>query len=115
MRAYGTTAALPTIEDTGEAQLLHGAISVRLDPAFANAIDARQGYVVLLTPEGDTRGLFVAQRSRNAFVVREVLGGTANVAFAYRIVAHPYGVSEPRLPFEQTQGVLVKTPPSALH
>jgi hypothetical protein len=97
-RSYGTTAAMPTIEDSGEAHLTAGFTSVRLDPAFANAIDARQGYLVMLTPEGDTHGLYVAQRSPNGFVVRETMSGRSDIAFAYRIVAHPYGVHQPRLP-----------------
>ena len=101
VQSYGTTAAVPTIEDAGEAQLHGGAVSVRLDPAFANTIDPHQGYLVLITPEGDTRGLFVAQRTMAGFTVRETLGGRSNIPFAYRIVAHPYGVREQRLPFVQ--------------
>ena len=99
VQTYGTTAALPTIEDTGEAQLAHGIAAVRLDSAFANAIDQKLGYVVLLTPEGDTHGLYVAQRNASGFFVRETMNGRSNIAFAYRIVAHPFGAHEPRLPF----------------
>jgi hypothetical protein len=98
VQSYGTTAALPTIEDAGEAQLASGATYVRLNPDFARAIDLRQGYLVFITPEGDTRGLYVTQRSPAGFAVRETLGGRSAVAFAYRIVAHPYGVHAPRLP-----------------
>lgn len=104
VQSYGTTATVPTIEDTGEARLTAGNATVRIDPAFANAIDARQGYVVLITPEGDTRGLFVAVRTPGAFTVRETMGGRSSIAFGYRIVAHPFGVSEPRLPMVQTPG-----------
>jgi hypothetical protein len=101
VQSYGTTAAVPTIEDTGEARLIAGNATVRIDPAFANAIDARQGYVVLITPEGDTRGLFVAVRTPGAFTVRETMGGRSSIAFGYRIVAHPFGVNEARLPMVQ--------------
>jgi hypothetical protein len=99
MQSYGTTAAAPTLEDAGEARLVAGAALVRLDPAFANGIDPQQGYLVMLTPEGDTRGLYVAQRTMTGFVVRETMSGRSSLAFAYRIVAHPYGVRVPRLPF----------------
>lgn len=34
---------------------------VSLDPAFAQTIDQRMPYHVLLTPDGDTRGLLVAR------------------------------------------------------
>jgi hypothetical protein len=72
---------------------------VRLDPAFANVIDPGRPYLVLNTPEGDTRGLYVAQRTATGFTVRETMGGHSTLAFAYRIVAHPFGAREPRLPF----------------
>ena len=97
--SYGATAATPTIEDTGEAQLAAGAAYVRIDPALAGAIDPRKGYLVLLTPEGDTRGLYVTRRTAAGFEVREDLGGRSNVPFAYRIVGHPYGPQVARLPY----------------
>lgn len=97
-RSYGESAASPTIEDSGEGRLLAGTAFVHLDPSFANAIDQHQGYYVLITPEMDTRGLYVAQRTSAGFYVRENQGGRSSGDFAYRIVAHPYGVNEPRLP-----------------
>ena len=60
---------------------------------------------MLITPEGDTRGLFVAARTPGAFSVRETMGGRSSIAFGYRIVAHPFGVNEPRLPMVQMRGV----------
>jgi hypothetical protein len=97
--SYGATAASPTLEDTGESQLRAGVAFVRLDPSFANAIDPRQSYLVLITPEGATAGLYVTQRTPNGFMVRENPGGHSDAPFAYRIVAHPFGSREPRLPF----------------
>jgi hypothetical protein len=104
-QSYASTAASPTIEDTGEAQLAGGAAIVRLDAAFANVIDPRQGYYVLITPEGDTRGLYVARRTPGGFEVRESAGGRSSVPFAYRIVAHPFGVHPNRLPLIETRTI----------
>jgi hypothetical protein len=97
--SYVGSQSRPTMEDVGEAQLVHGQALVRLDPSFANVIDARSSYMVFVTPEGDTNGLYVAQRTTAGFLVREIHGGTASLGFAYRIVAKPFGVSAPRLPF----------------
>lgn len=97
--SYGETAAEPTISDNGEATLRYGAAFVQLDPNFANAIDSYRGYFVLITPEMDTRGLYVAQRTASGFTVRENMGGRSSGTFAYRIVAHPYGNHAPRLPY----------------
>jgi hypothetical protein len=103
VRSYGASAATPTLEDTGEAQLTGGAAYVRLDAAFYNATDPRLGYYVLITPEGDTHGLYVTHRTPAGFEVRENAGGRSSAPFAYRIVAHPFGVQASRLPMVQTR------------
>ena len=101
IESYATTAAVPTIEDYGEAQTSAGITYVRLDRVFANVIDPQQGYLVFVTPEGDTRGLYVTQRTATGFAVREIGGGHGKVPFAYRIVAHPLGKRLPRLPVNE--------------
>ncbi|HEY7992999.1 MAG TPA: hypothetical protein VID24_02165 [Candidatus Eremiobacteraceae bacterium] len=96
---FGAVGTEPTIEDNGEAQLAEGRAYVKLDPRFANVIDQTSQYLVSVTPEGDCRGLYVADRSSDGFTVRELGGGRANVAFEYRIVAKRFGVHASRLPF----------------
>ena len=104
----GTFAAqqtAPTMEDFGEAQLVEGRAIVRLDARFASAIDGHFRYLVFLTPQGDSNGLYVAQKTADAFVVREHneapnprARGLPNVVFDYRIVAQPFGPAMQRLP-----------------
>jgi hypothetical protein len=94
---YAPQEAVPTTEDVGQAQLVSGQAYVALDPAFANVIDQRANYLVFITPEGDSRGLYVTQKSLAGFAVRENQGGHATLAFSYRIVAKPFGKSAPRL------------------
>ena len=86
------------MEDVGTGRLVAGNTFVRLDPAFSNAIDANSDHHVLVTHEGDSNGLFVAERSARGFLVRENRGGRSSLTFSYRIVARPFGVAEPRLP-----------------
>jgi hypothetical protein len=89
----------PTMEDTGTDRLVNGEAAVRFDSAFASTIDARRGYQVFLTPNGETRGwLYVAAKYERGFIVREGLHGHSSVAFDYRVVAHPLGSSDQRLP-----------------
>jgi hypothetical protein len=97
--AFASRTSQPTIEDVGEAVLRDGAARVALAADFANTIDLSKPYVVTLTPEGDA-GLYVASRTGSGFEVRQLGGGRSSIAFAYRIVAKPYGFKDERLPFQ---------------
>lgn len=99
---YAPRVTQPTLEDVGEAQMVGGQAYVRLDPAFANVIDLRSRYMVFITPEGDSNGMFVTAKSPAGFMVRENRGGHSSLAFQYRIVAQPYGVTAARLPMVTT-------------
>jgi hypothetical protein len=95
-RTFTPTSTHATTEDFGEAQLVNGQSYVRLDPTFAQSIDDRTAYMVFVTPEGDTNGVYVTQKSMAGFTVRENKGGRSNVAFSYRIVAAQYGMAGER-------------------
>jgi hypothetical protein len=98
VQSYAPHESVPSMEDFGEARMVEGRAFVALDAAFANVMDLSAPYLVFLTPEGDTRGLFVAERTRSGFVVKEIADGRSTLNFAYRIVAKPFGVNAQRLP-----------------
>jgi hypothetical protein len=100
--SYPVREAQPTIEDVGEARLVDGVSSVALDPTFATTLDQRAAYVIFLTPEGDSHGLYVAQKTPHGFTVRENEAGRSTLSFAYRIVGKPYDSNAPRLPLAET-------------
>ncbi len=77
---------VPQAEDVGEGQLSGGRGYVKLDPDFAAQLDPAQRYHVFLTPEGDSKGLFVTNKSAAGFTVRENQNGTSTLSFDYRIV-----------------------------
>jgi len=74
-------------EDFGSEQLSNGVAVIALDGDFAQTVNTELDYHVFLTPSGDCRGLYVAQKSPTSFEVRELKGGTSNIRFDYRIVA----------------------------
>lgn len=94
---YGPTTTAPTLEDVGTAQLVNGEAFVRLDSMYAQAIDLRAPYHVFLTPNGDTRGLYVASKNPDGFVVRETQSGHGTLAFDYRVVATALGRAGERI------------------
>jgi hypothetical protein len=83
-------------EDFGRARLTGGRVQVRLDPDFA-ALVRTDDFHVFLTAEGETRGLYVADRSDTGFEVREQRGGDGDVPFSYRVVARRRDVDAGRL------------------
>jgi hypothetical protein len=95
--AFSSKTASPTIEDTGSARLSGGSATVVLDPTFAQSMDPQKPYQVMLTPDGDTRGLFVASKSRGSFVVREVQGGHGSLNFDYHIYGPALGQADVRM------------------
>jgi hypothetical protein len=99
--AFAARSASPQMEDVGEGQLVAGRAFVRLDPAFAETLDRSHPYLVELTPEGPSRGLYVAERGPNGFSVRENPGGTSSLTFTYRIVAKPFDSAAQRLPADE--------------
>ncbi|HXW76591.1 MAG TPA: hypothetical protein VEJ20_04200 [Candidatus Eremiobacteraceae bacterium] len=86
-----------TLEDYGQGELVNGTAIVTLDPAFSEAISDRSTYLVFLTPDGDSRGLYVAQKTLHGFVVHENEGGRSTLEFDYRIVARPAGDDRSRM------------------
>ncbi len=82
-------------EDFGRARLRRGKAQVRLDRAFASVV--RTGdYHIFLSPEGESRGLYVSRLRRGGFEVREQQGGASNLPFSYRVVARRKDVAAPR-------------------
>jgi hypothetical protein len=94
---YGARQSLPTVEDEGTAQLVNGRALVRIDPAFAQTMDMSRPYRVFVTPDGPSRGVYVANRTQQGFEVDENPGGRSTVAFEYRIVGAPFGDRSARL------------------
>ena len=84
-------------EDFGSGQLSNGAVTVALEPTFRETVNTDTDYHVFLTPNGDSHGLYVAQKTPTSFEVREQGGGTSSIAFDYRIVAHRKGYEQIRL------------------
>jgi hypothetical protein len=103
--SYSAQTTSRTLEDVGSGQLIAGSAIVHIDPSFAESIDP-SGYAVFLTPNGDSKGLYVTSKGASSFVVHENQGGRSTLAFDYRIVAHPYS--------HATERMRVASSPSAL-
>ena len=95
--SYATESTTKTLEDVGTARLVNGQATIVLERTFADAIETQSAYHVFLTPNGDTKGLYVAQKSPMSFVVRETQGGHGSFSFDYRVIGTSLGHSGERM------------------
>jgi hypothetical protein len=98
MASYAAQSSMPILQDIGEAKLIGGHARVNIDPSLAQAIDERASYLVEISAEGPSHGLYVADRTATSFRVVENDDGHSTIPFGYRIVATPQGSHAARLP-----------------
>jgi len=94
---YAVEAPENWFEDFGSGHLASGSAVVQLEPIFAQTVNTGEEYHVFLTPNGDCKGLYVTNKTGASFEVRELGGGTASIAFDYRIIARRKGYESIRL------------------
>lgn len=77
-------------QDFGVGQLVNGEVSIEIDPIIARNIfvDENHPLKVFVQLKGDCNGVYVTNESATGFTVKELQGGTSNVAFSYQIVAN---------------------------
>jgi hypothetical protein len=94
---YAMQSAENWLEDAGSGQLSNGSVRIQLDPAFAQTVNAAVEYHVFLTPNGDSKGLYVSNKTATSFEVHEQGGGVSSIAFDYRIMVKRVGYENVRL------------------
>ncbi len=94
---YAIEAPENWFEDFGSGRLSNGEAVIHLDPVFAQTVNTGMDYHVFPVPNGDCKGLYVAEKTASGFVVRELGAGKSNIAFDYRIVARRKGYENIRL------------------
>jgi hypothetical protein len=97
IQTYSVQSSENWIEDFGSGQLQNGRATISLDPTFAKTVNTGLDYHVFLTPNGDSKGLYVTAKGPGSFEVRESNGGASTITFDYRIVAKRLGSENVRL------------------
>jgi hypothetical protein len=97
--------------DYGFANLRNGKAVVKIDPVFAQTVNTKLDYHVILTPKGDCKGLYVTREGDSSFEVRELNGGKSNISFSYRIAAKRKGYENQRLAVVEKDEMTAMTEP----
>jgi hypothetical protein len=114
-RLYSLESPESWFEDFGSGQLSGGSATVQLEPGFAALVHG-ENYRVFLTPQGDSNGLYLGNKTASGFTIHEQQGGKSSVAFDYRIVAKRKDIPGARLEHVDDPPALTdafKTPPTA--
>ena len=77
-------------EDYGVAKLTNGTATVKIDPIFAKniVVNEKHPLKVFIQLEGDCNGVYVTNKSKDSFTVKELAGGNSNISFSWHIVAN---------------------------
>jgi hypothetical protein len=97
VETYAVQSSENWVEDFGTGELEKGVAEVKIDPAFAETVTADSSYHVFITPNADSKGLYVIRKTASSFEVRESGGGTSSLTFDYRIVGKRRGYETQRL------------------
>lgn len=87
---YCTEAPEVLFQDFGTGQLVNGHARIELDEILVKNIyvSDEKPLKVFIQLEGDCKGVFVSNKSKNGFDVTELAGGNSNVKFTWQIVAN---------------------------
>lgn len=103
-------------EDYGTGQLTNGTVKIDIDPIFAKNIfvDEKHPLKVFIQLEGDCNGVFVTNKSKNGFTVKELNSGKSNVKFSWHIVGNRADETEANGEKTTYQSLRYPDAPSAL-
>ncbi len=92
-------------EDFGTGKLVNGEIEIKLDELFLETvvIDDEHPMIVTLTPMGNCNGLYV-EPGTTSFKVKELMNGSSNVSFSYRITCKRLNFQDHRFGADLTWG-----------
>ncbi|NUM50865.1 MAG: collagen-like protein [Flavobacteriales bacterium] len=77
-------------QDFGTGQLVNGVAKITLDPVFSKNIEVNEKHPlrVFIQLEGDCKGVFVSDKTKDGFIVRELDGGNSTVQFTWFVTAN---------------------------
>lgn len=77
-------------QDYGESQLDNGIVHINLDTLFAKivCINEKHPMRIYIQMEGDCNGVFVENKTKNGFDVKEINGGKSNSKFQWTIICN---------------------------
>jgi len=80
-KLFEVASTLPAFTDEGISRLFNGTANVSINPVFRSAVDDYRAY---LSPEGRTKGIYVAEKTNDYFIVKS-FNAKSNVKFSWML------------------------------
>jgi hypothetical protein len=95
---YCTESTELWFEEIGSGQLRNGVAEITLDPLFLQTVTVNEQYPmrVLVTLTDDCNGVYVKKQA-DRFTVHELMGGTSNATFDYKVICKRKGYEDQRM------------------
>ncbi|MBS1604525.1 MAG: OmpA family protein [Bacteroidetes bacterium] len=93
---YCTEAPEVLFQDYGTGDLKNGMAHITLDKILVRNIkvDEKHPLKIFIQPEGECNGVYVYNKCREGFDVKELMGGRSNIPFTWQIVASRADVTD---------------------
>jgi len=87
---YAPEAPEVLFQDYGQGQLINGVAQINLDPTISKniTVNSKHPLRVFVQLEGDCNGVYVTEKTKTGFVVKELLNGKSNTNFTWNITAN---------------------------
>lgn len=85
--------------DRGSSKMNKGQVTISLEPIFLETvtIDDTNPMLVQITLTGNCNGIYISEKTKTGFIVKELLNGVSNASFDWEVAAKRKGYEQVRL------------------
>jgi hypothetical protein len=108
VQTYGIQSQKNELMISGTGALVGGVSQVVFEQSFAAALSSGVAIKIIVTPTTECNGVFIAQKSKDGFTVKELLGGTSNAEFDWIAIGQmkPQLTEKMNAPQESEEGLI---------
>ncbi len=107
---FSITSPHNEIQTSGQGRMQNGKAIIKFDPEFSELLSDNHNMRVIVTPQEQCNGLFVAHKSSKGFIVEELLNGKSDAAFDWIAIARRKGYEDHKIeqyfPLQNKPGAL---------
>ena len=95
---YVPTSTTVDVSTKGMGKLVNGKAFINFDDNYSDLITADKPIIVTVSPMGETNGVYVAEVTKNGFIIKENNNGTSSVNFYWIAIGEKHDASNLEVP-----------------